>query len=95
MRNRLGAIVQEWFDRMWNHPDYAEWATPDFRDTTFENARARIEEREVGEMVEGQNAYRHRRGRPAVTESQVRLRIGSEQLPRLDNADAEAKARGR
>jgi hypothetical protein len=58
-------------------------------------ARAAIEDRDIGEMVDGQNVYRQRRGRPAVTEEQVRRRVGSEQLGRLDRADAEAKAQGR
>jgi hypothetical protein len=58
-------------------------------------ARAKIEDRDIGEMVDGQNAYRRRRGRPALTETQIRRRVGSEQLGRLDRADAEAKAQGR
>jgi hypothetical protein len=58
-------------------------------------ALAAIEDKDIGEMVEGQNFYRRRRGQPAVTEAQVRRRVGSEQLGRLDQADAEAKARGR
>ena len=48
---------------------------------------ARIEEREVGEMVEGQNAYRRRRGAPEVSEEQVRHRVGEEQLDRLRDAE--------
>jgi hypothetical protein len=58
-------------------------------------ARAAIEDRDIGEMVEGQNDYRRRRGQPATTESEVRRRVGSEELGRLDRADAEAKAQGR
>jgi hypothetical protein len=58
-------------------------------------ARVAIEDKDIGEMVEGQNFYRRRRGQPAVTEAQVRRRVGSEQLGRLDRADAEAKAQGR
>jgi hypothetical protein len=58
-------------------------------------ARVAIENRDIGEMVEGQNLYRRRRGRPAVTESQIRRRVGSEQRRRLDHADAEASAEGR
>ena len=58
-------------------------------------ARAAIEDRDIGEMVEGQNVYRRRRGRPRLTEKQVRRSVGAEQLDRLDEADAEAKARGR
>jgi hypothetical protein len=58
-------------------------------------ARAAIEDRDIGEMVDGQNDYRRRRGKRAVTESEVRRRVGSEQLGRLDRADAEARAQGR
>jgi hypothetical protein len=58
-------------------------------------ALAAIEDRDIGEMVEGQNDYRRRRGEPEVTEADVRKRVGSEELGRLDQADAEAKAQGR
>lgn len=58
-------------------------------------ARAAIEDRDIGEMVEGQNDYRRRRGQRVTTESEVRRRVGSEELGRLDRADAEAKAQGR
>ena len=58
-------------------------------------ARARIEDRDIGEMVEGQNVYRRRRGQRPTTESEVRRRVGSEELGRLDEADAEAKEKGR
>jgi hypothetical protein len=57
--------------------------------------RAAIEDRDIGDMVDGQNLYRRRRGRPTVTESQIRRRVGSEQIGRLDRADAEARAQGR
>jgi hypothetical protein len=57
--------------------------------------RAAIEDRDIGDMVDGQNVYRRRRGRPTVTESQIRRRVGSEQRRRLDRADAEASAQGR
>ena len=58
-------------------------------------ARAAIEDRDIGEMVEGQNVYRSRRGQRPTTESEVRRRVGSEELGRLDEADAEAKETGR
>src|SRR4051812_3760282 len=57
--------------------------------------RAAIEDRDIGEMVEGQNVYRRRKGRPGLTESEVRRRGGSEQLRRLDRAHAQAQAQGR
>jgi hypothetical protein len=56
---------------------------------------ARLEEREVGEMVEGQNVYRRRTGRRELTESDVRARVGAQELARLDEADREAKASAR
>jgi hypothetical protein len=56
-------------------------------------ARARIEERDVPEMVGAQNAYRRRHGRPEVTEQEVRARVGARELERLDRADAAAKER--
>jgi hypothetical protein len=56
---------------------------------------ARLEERDVGEMVEGQNVYRRRRGRRELTESEVRGRVGAEQLRELDETDREMKAKGR
>ena len=71
------------------------------RDITNEDVNERmgglvaIEDKDIGEMVEGQNFYRRRRGQPAVTEAQVRRRVGSEELGRLNRADAEAKAQGR
>jgi hypothetical protein len=58
-------------------------------------ARAAIEDRDIGEMVDGQNDYRRRHGKRAITESEVRRRVGSEELGRLDRADAEARAEGR
>jgi hypothetical protein len=56
-------------------------------------ARLRIEERDIPEMVDAQNEYRRRQGRPETTEGEVRQRVGREELDRLDRADAEAKAR--
>lgn len=56
-------------------------------------ARARIEERDIPEMVEAQNEYRRREGRPELTEQELRRQVGARELERLDRADAEAKAR--
>jgi hypothetical protein len=58
-------------------------------------ARARIEERDIPEMVDAQNEYRRRHGRPETTEAEVRRRVGREELDRLDRAEAEAEARRR
>ena len=71
------------------------------RDITNEDVNERmgglvaIEDKDIGEMVEGQNFYRRRRGQPVLTERQIRRRVGAEQLGRLDRADTEAKAQGR
>jgi hypothetical protein len=65
-----------------NKDEYEAWA-----------ARARIEEREVPEMVEGQNALRRKHGRREITEQEIRSRVGGEQAAALDQADAEVKAR--
>lgn len=46
-------------------------------------AMAAIEDRDVGQMVEGQNAYRRRRGAPERTEEEVRRAVGEEQRERL------------
>jgi hypothetical protein len=48
---------------------------------------SRIEEGEVGQMVDSQNAYRRRRGAPERTEEEVRRKVGEEQLARLDEED--------
>jgi hypothetical protein len=58
-------------------------------------ARLRIEQRDIPEMVDAQNEYRRRHGRPETTEDEVRRRVGREELDRLDRADEEAKARHR
>ena len=55
----------------------------------------RLEELEVGEMVEGQNVYRRRRGQRELTETEVRSKVGAEELARLDEADREVKAGAR
>jgi hypothetical protein len=57
-------------------------------------ARMRIEQRDIPEMVDAQNEYRRRNDRPEVTERELRERVGAQELRRLDQADAEAKARG-
>jgi hypothetical protein len=57
------------------------------------DALARIEEREVPEMVDGQNDIRRRQGRSEVSEHDVRSRVGAEQAERLDRADEAVRAR--
>ena len=59
------------------------------------DALARIEEREVPEMVDGQNDIRRRQGRAEQSEHDVRSRVGAEQVERLDRADAEVRAGSR
>lgn len=56
----------------------------DRRDRPKWGAMAEIEERDVGHMVDGQNAYRRRRGAPERTEEEVRRSVGEEQLKRLE-----------
>jgi hypothetical protein len=53
-------------------------------------ARLAIEERDIPEMVDAQNEYRRRGGRPEVTEQEVRERVGARELERLDEANAAA-----
>lgn len=57
-------------------------------------AQARIEERDIGEMVEGQNAYRRRTGRLPISVGQVFRRTGREQKQRLAQAEAEIDDEG-
>jgi hypothetical protein len=59
------------------------------------DALARIEEREVPEMVDGQNEIRRRQGRRERSEHEVRSRVGAEQAERLDRADAEVRSASR
>jgi len=49
--------------------------------------QAGIEERDVGEMVQAENARRHRRGQAPETEGDVVERVGREQLGRLRAAE--------
>jgi hypothetical protein len=58
-------------------------------------ARLRIEQRDIPEMVDAQNEYRRRHGRPEMTEEEIRRRVGREELGRLDRADAEVRGRRR
>jgi hypothetical protein len=75
------------------------WSRVPTRDITHQDdhrrwdALARIEEREVPEMIDGQNDIRRRQGRRETTEHEVRSRVGAEQAEALDQADAEARAR--
>jgi hypothetical protein len=56
-------------------------------------ARLAIEKRDIPEMVDAQNEYRRRSGRPEVSEGEVRQQVGARELGRLDQADAEVRAR--
>lgn len=58
-------------------------------------SQATIEERDVGEMVEGQNVYRRRHGERDISEAEVRSRVGREELGKLDDADREMREQGR
>ena len=49
-------------------------------------AQADIEEREVGEMVEGQNEYRRARGEDELTEGEAHRRAAARQRESLDRA---------
>jgi hypothetical protein len=42
-----------------------------------------IENRDIGQMVEGQNRYRRRRGEEDLTEEGVRSEVGRQELDRL------------
>ena len=42
-----------------------------------------IENRDIGQMVEGQNEYRRRRGEKELTEEGVRSEVGQQELGRL------------
>jgi hypothetical protein len=44
-----------------------------------------IENRDIGQMVEGTNAYRRRRGETELTEEGVQGAISQQELARLDN----------
>jgi len=46
-----------------------------------------IENRDIGQMVEGNNAYRKRRGEEELTEEGVQSAIGQQELGRLDGAE--------
>jgi hypothetical protein len=46
-----------------------------------------IENRDIGQMVEGNNEYRRRRGADEVTEEGVRSEIGSQELGRLNSSE--------
>ena len=63
-----------------NEDRYERWAV-----------QAEVEKRDIGEMVEGQNAYRRRRRRPPVSVAQIFRRTEQEQQGRL--AQPEAKRR--
>ena len=56
-------------------------------------ARLAIEERDIPEMVDAQNDYRRRTGRPERTEQEVRSEVGVREIERLDEADAEVRSR--
>ena len=46
-----------------------------------------IENRDIGQMVEGQNEYRRRRGEDELTEEGVRSEIERQELGRLERSD--------
>ena len=43
-----------------------------------------IENRDIGQMVEGNNEYRRRRGEEELTEEGVRTAVGQQELDRLE-----------
>jgi hypothetical protein len=45
-----------------------------------------IENRDIGQMVEGNNEYRRRRGEEELTEEGVRTSIGEQELGRLSGS---------
>src|SRR3954468_3677648 len=47
MAERFDKLVDGWFERMWFDPEYADWATPETREPTYENAR-----RDIGRELE-------------------------------------------
>jgi hypothetical protein len=54
---------------------------------------ARIEERDIPEMIDAQNAYRRRHGKPETSGAEVRARVGAEELDKLDRANSEPRQR--
>jgi hypothetical protein len=61
--------------------------------TTTSTRRDGIEERDIPEMIDAQNAYRRRHGKHATSEAEVRARVGAEELDKLDRTNSEAKHR--
>lgn len=59
----------------------------DKKDRERWGTQAVIEERDVGQMIDGQNAYRRRHGEPVLTEEQVRGEVARQERGRLDEAD--------
>jgi hypothetical protein len=49
--------------------------------------QATIEEREVPEMIEGQNVYRRRRGQRALTEEEIRRLAAGRQRESIEQAE--------
>jgi hypothetical protein len=78
----LGALSRRRVRDITHKGDQEAWA-----------ARIRIEQRDIPEMVDAQNRYRRRHGRPEVTEQEVREQVGTQERERLDRADAEARSR--
>jgi diguanylate cyclase with GGDEF domain/PucR-like helix-turn-helix protein len=50
--DRLDELAEGWLERMWTDPDYQDWARPEVRQTTLDNARRDIG-REVAALVDG------------------------------------------
>jgi hypothetical protein len=48
---------------------------------------AAIENRDIGQMVEGNNEYRRRRGEEQLTAAEVHSAVGRQELTRLDDAE--------
>jgi hypothetical protein len=44
-------------------------------------------------MIDAQNAYRRRHGKPATSGAEVRARVGADELDKLDRTNSEAKHR--
>jgi hypothetical protein len=57
--------------------------------------QAEIEERDVPQMIEGQNAYRRSRGDTELTEGQIRRRAAAEQRRSIARGKKARKATGR
>ena len=80
----LGRFSNRRADDITNEDRYERWG-----------AQAEIEERDIGEMVAGQNVYRRRTNRRPTSVGQVFRRTGQEQRRRLSQAAADAGTKKR